>query len=213
MPRRGDRPGVSVLQSVSPVTSEIISTYDETSPADAERLVARADRAFESWSRTSFGVRAASLRKAADLLEERTERYAALMALEMGKPLAQGRAEIEKCASACRFFADHAGEFLAPEPVATGGSKSYVTYRPLGVVLGVMPWNFPFWQVFRFAAPAVMAGNACVLKHASNVSGCRRRPRRRARQRTRSGTAPARARSRSERRRSPRRCASSSPRG
>jgi succinate-semialdehyde dehydrogenase/glutarate-semialdehyde dehydrogenase len=163
---------VAVLQSVNPVTNEIVATYDETPSPEIERLVDRADLAFGSWRRSTFGVRGASMRKAADLLEERTERFAALMALEMGKPLAQGRSEIEKCARACRHFADHAEEFLTSEPVDTEASRSYVAYRPLGVVLGVMPWNFPFWQVFRFAAPALMAGNACVLKHASNVSGC-----------------------------------------
>ena len=161
-----------MLQSVNPATNEVVATYKKTTPAEAERMVARADRAFESWRRTSFGVRSASLRRAADLLDERKEGHAKLMAIEMGKPLAQGRSEVEKCVWACRFFADHAEEFLAEEPAATSASRSYVAYRPLGVVLGVMPWNFPFWQVFRFAAPALMAGNACVLKHASNVSGC-----------------------------------------
>ena len=161
-----------MLQSLNPVSGELIKGYPETSAAEAERIVERADRAFEFWRRTGFGVRAASMRKAADLLEERKELHAALMALEMGKPLAQGRSEIEKCALACRYYADHAESFLAPEPAETGASRSYVAYRPLGVVLAVMPWNFPFWQVFRFAAPALMAGNAGVLKHASNVSGC-----------------------------------------
>ena len=161
-----------MLQSVNPVNNEIIATYERTPPAEIERLVELADRAFESWRRTSFEERAASMRQAANLLEERKERHATLMALEMGKPLAQGRSEVEKCARACRFFADHAEAFLAPEPAATDASRSYVAFQPVGVVLGVMPWNFPFWQVFRFAAPALMAGNACVLKHASNVSGC-----------------------------------------
>ncbi|HET9251508.1 MAG TPA: NAD-dependent succinate-semialdehyde dehydrogenase [Candidatus Eisenbacteria bacterium] len=169
---QSDREGAGVLHSVSPATNDVVATYKKTTPAETGRVVERADRAFESWRRTSFGVRAASMRRAADLLEERKERYASLMALEMGKPLAQGRSEIEKCAWACRFFADHAEEFLAAEPAETSASRSYVAFRPLGVVLGVMPWNFPFWQVVRFAAPALMAGNACVLKHASNVSGC-----------------------------------------
>jgi succinate-semialdehyde dehydrogenase/glutarate-semialdehyde dehydrogenase len=161
-----------VLQSINPINGEVVASYKKIALGEAAHLVERADRAFESWRRASFGVRAASMKRAADLLEERKDRYAALMAQEMGKPLDQGRSEIEKCAWGCRFFADHAEEFLAPEPVKTDASRSYVTYRPLGVVLGVMPWNFPFWQVFRFAAPALMAGNACVLKHASNVSGC-----------------------------------------
>jgi succinate-semialdehyde dehydrogenase/glutarate-semialdehyde dehydrogenase len=112
-------------------------------------------------------MRAAALR-----LEANKDELARLMALEMGKPLAAGRAEIEKCAATCRFYAEEAASFLADEPVATEASKSFIAYQPLGPVLAVMPWNFPFWQVFRFAAPALMAGNVGVLKHASNVTGC-----------------------------------------
>jgi succinate-semialdehyde dehydrogenase / glutarate-semialdehyde dehydrogenase len=112
------------------------------------------------------------MRKAADILDQRAQLYAELMAKEMGKPLAQGRAEIQKCAAACRYYADNSQAFLRPEPIPTDASKSYVTYQPLGVVLAIMPWNFPFWQVIRFAAPALMAGNAGVLKHAGSVTGC-----------------------------------------
>ena len=112
------------------------------------------------------------MKKAAAILRERKEEFAKLMALEMGKPFKQGVAEAEKCALGCEYYADHAEAHLAPEPVKTEASKSYIAFDPLGVVLAVMPWNFPFWQVFRFAAPALMAGNAGVLKHASNVPGC-----------------------------------------
>src|ERR1700726_4055720 len=112
------------------------------------------------------------MRRAADVLRGNAREYARLMAEEMGKPIRDGIAEIQKCAGGCDYFAENAERFLAPEPVATEARKSYVAFNPLGVVLAVMPWNFPFWQVFRFAAPALMAGNAGVLKHASNVPGC-----------------------------------------
>ena len=112
------------------------------------------------------------MKTASKLLNDKKEQYARLMADEMGKPLAQGRSEVEKCAWCCDFYADNAEKFLSPEVVQTDASRSYVTFNPLGVVLAVMPWNFPFWQVFRFAAPGLMAGNAGILKHASNVPGC-----------------------------------------
>src|SRR6185503_18515303 len=124
------------------------------------------------WRRRSFAERAAPIRRAAELLEERAGEYGVLMAREMGKPKADGEGEAKKCASGCRFYAENAERFLADEPIETEAQKSFVAYQPLGVLLAVMPWNFPFWQVFRAAAPALMAGNAVVLKHASNVSGC-----------------------------------------
>jgi succinate-semialdehyde dehydrogenase/glutarate-semialdehyde dehydrogenase len=161
-----------VLSSVNPATGETIRTYEETAEATVADAVAMADRAFLAWRETDLSSRSARMRRAAALLQRDSDRLAHLMAAEMGKPLAQGRSEIEKCASTCLYVAEHAARFLAPEPIATEASKSYVTFRPLGVVLAVMPWNFPFWQVIRFAAPALMAGNACLLKHASNVSGC-----------------------------------------
>lgn len=128
--------------------------------------------AFEGWRRTGFDERARLMRAAARVLRDRKDEFAALMTDEMGKTLADGRAEIEKCAVGCEYFADHAAGFLADEPVDVGGPRASVTFNPLGVILAVMPWNFPFWQVFRFAAPALMAGNGAVLKHASNVPGC-----------------------------------------
>ncbi len=161
-----------MLRSVNPSTDEVIREYEETPPGRVAEAIARADRAFSAWRSTSFATRAEAMSRAAELLERGKERFAGLMADEMGKPIAQGRSEAEKCAWTCRYFAERAAGFLASEPVATDATRSFVAFRPLGVILAVMPWNFPFYQVFRFAAPAVMAGNTCVLKHASNVSGC-----------------------------------------
>ncbi|NIQ94580.1 MAG: aldehyde dehydrogenase family protein, partial [Desulfuromonadales bacterium] len=131
-----------------------------------------AHEAWKSWSETTFAERAELMRKAAEVLRKEKDEFARIMALEMGKPLNDGRGESEKCALVCDYYADNAEKFLADEPFNTDASKSYAAFRPLGVVLAVMPWNFPFWQVFRFAAPALMAGNAGVLKHASNVPKC-----------------------------------------
>jgi succinate-semialdehyde dehydrogenase / glutarate-semialdehyde dehydrogenase len=164
--------GAMGLVCVDPRDGSLLREYAEASPAEVAGALAGAAAAFEGWRRTSFAERASVLRRAAVLLRERREPLARLMALEMGKPLAQGRAEADKCAWACEHYAQHAAAMLAPEPVATDASRSYVAFEPLGVVLAVMPWNFPLWQVFRFAAPALMAGNTALLKHASNVSGC-----------------------------------------
>jgi succinate-semialdehyde dehydrogenase/glutarate-semialdehyde dehydrogenase len=163
---------VTMLDSIDPATGERIRSYDETTPGGVRQILASADRAHRAWRATPFAERSRVLRRAAALLRDGRDRHAALMAAEMGKPVAQGRAEAEKCAWACDHYAEHAERYLAPEPVATDAARSYVAFPPLGVVLAVMPWNFPYWQVFRFAAPALMAGNAGVLKHASNVSGC-----------------------------------------
>ena len=160
------------MQSINPANDELLREYAETEPAAVERILADAERAFESWRTTSFATRAERMKRAGSLLRERKDELARLMALEMGKPLAQGRAEADKCALVCDFYAEQAEQFLAPRSIPTDATKSLVVFQPLGVVLAVMPWNFPFWQVFRFAAPALMAGNAGLLKHASNVSGC-----------------------------------------
>ncbi|WP_088347141.1 MULTISPECIES: NAD-dependent succinate-semialdehyde dehydrogenase [Rhodomicrobium] len=160
------------MKAINPATGELVAEYEETSAADAIAMVEAADRAFHDWRRLSFAERAVPMRKAAQILHDRAQDYARLMTQEMGKPITGGVAEVEKCASACEYFADHAEEFLAREPVPMDGAKSFVTFQPLGVVLAIMPWNFPFWQVFRFIAPGIMAGNAGVLKHASNVPGC-----------------------------------------
>jgi succinate-semialdehyde dehydrogenase/glutarate-semialdehyde dehydrogenase len=141
-------------------------------PDQIEAIIRAAHEESLEWRRTSFDQRATLMRRAAEVLLERVESYAGLMAREMGKPVRDGRAEVEKCAWVCQYYAEHAEGFLADETIETDASKSFVTYQPLGVILAVMPWNFPFWQVFRFAAPGLMAGNAAVLKHASNVPGC-----------------------------------------
>lgn len=160
------------LTSTNPTTGETLATYDEMSTAEVERALQLAADAFSSWRRASFQERGIVVRHAAAELRRRKPELAKLMALEMGKPIAQGESEVEKCAATSEFFAEHAATLLADIDVPTEASRSFVTFKPLGVVLGVMPWNFPFWQMFRYAAPAVMAGNTTLLKHASNVTGC-----------------------------------------
>jgi succinate-semialdehyde dehydrogenase/glutarate-semialdehyde dehydrogenase len=161
-----------MFQAINPADGTLVNSYEPMSPADLRAALRDAGRAFDSWRRTSFAERAGLMRAAAGILRQRTEALAHLMAVEMGKPLAQGRAEVEKCAWVCEYYAEHAERFLADEPVDTDATRSLVAYRPLGAVLAVMPWNFPFWQLFLFAAPALMAGNVGLLKHASNVPGC-----------------------------------------
>jgi len=167
------RPGTQrTIQAVNPITGEPGKSYPETSLDEALAAAAAAREAFLEWKRTSFGERAAVVHKAAEILRVRKDEFAHLMTDEMGKTLDDGRAEIEKCAVNCDWFADQAEKYLANEPVDFDGEEAFVTFNPLGIVLAVMPWNFPFWQVFRFAAPALMAGNGALLKHASNVPGC-----------------------------------------
>ncbi|MFN3524277.1 MAG: NAD-dependent succinate-semialdehyde dehydrogenase [Phenylobacterium sp.] len=167
--RGGPRP---TFQTVDPATGRPGRTYEGHSAQEALEIARRARAAFASWRGTSFAERAALMRRAAAVLRERRDEFAGLMTAEMGKVLFEGRAEIEKCAANCDYFAEHAEAFLAPRPVDMGGPKAAIVFRPLGTVLAVMPWNFPFWQVFRFAAPTLMAGDTAVLKHASNVPGC-----------------------------------------
>ena len=161
--------------SIDPHTGRQIQSFPVLEPAHLRAAVARSVSAFESWRRTSFEERAAVLCRAAAELRRTANEHAVLMAEEMGKPVRAGRSEAEKCAWACDYYAEHAPAFLADEPAGTEASKSYVSYRPLGPVLAIMPWNFPYWQVFRFAAPALMAGNTVLLKHAPNVPGCAQR--------------------------------------
>jgi len=160
------------IETINPSTGEPGKSYDETSLDDALAAAAAAHEAFLQWRRTSFGERSAIIHRAADILRARSDEFAQLMTEEMGKTVTEGRAEVAKCATHCDWFADQAPHYLAEEPVDIGGGETFVTFNPLGVVLAVMPWNFPFWQVFRFAAPALMAGNGALLKHASNVPGC-----------------------------------------
>ena len=158
--------------STNPYTHTQIAEYAEHSPEDVKAAIETAHQQHEIWRRKSFTERAQHLMKVAELLSSRSQELAKTMSTEMGKPLQEGRSEIEKGAWVCRYYAEHAEEFLATTAVDSDASQSMVAYRPLGVVLAVMPWNYPFWQVMRFAAPALMAGNAGLLKHASNVSGC-----------------------------------------
>ncbi len=160
------------LQSINPATGEILETFAETSATEVERILATAHAEFLAWRDVPFAGRAELMRRAAAVLRARKTEFARTMALEMGKPIVQGEAEADKCALTCEYYAEHAEAFLAPQSRQTDATKSFVRFDPLGAVLAVMPWNFPFWQVFRFAAPALMAGNAGVLKHASNVPRC-----------------------------------------
>jgi succinate-semialdehyde dehydrogenase/glutarate-semialdehyde dehydrogenase len=160
------------LQTVNPATEQPGRSYEEHSLDDARAAAAAAHQAFLAWRRTAFSERSAVIRKAGAILRERKDEFARLMTEEMGKTLDDGRAEVKKCAFQCDWFADHAEAYLSHEPVDIGGEEAFVAFNPLGVVLAIMPWNFPFWQVFRFAAPALMAGNGALLKHASNVPGC-----------------------------------------
>ncbi len=157
---------------INPATGQVVREIAEHDEAFVREALDRATRTFEAWRDTTFAERAARMREAAALLRQRKERYAALMVEEMGKTLSSAEAEVEKCAWVCEHYAEHAEAYLAPEIVPTDASRSLVRFDPLGPVLAVMPWNFPFWQVFRFAAPALMAGNVGLLKHASNVPGC-----------------------------------------
>lgn len=160
-------------KSVNPATGEVLAVYPIHSDTVVDKqLDASIDR-FETWAGSSFTERGDLLANLAALLESKKKELARLMTLEMGKPIRQARTEIEKCAWVCRYYAEHGRVFLEESRVTTEpGEEAYVHYRPLGVILGVMPWNFPFWQVFRFAAPTLMAGNVVLLKHASNVTGC-----------------------------------------
>lgn len=158
--------------TVNPATESEIATYDRLSDADLGAALDRAADAFETHRQSGFAERATSMRRLADLLDEQKDDLGRLMTTEMGKPLAQAVAEAEKCAWVCRYYADHAEAYLADEIRETEATKSFVAYQPLGPVLAIMPWNYPFWQAFRFAAPTVMAGGVGLLKHAQSVLGC-----------------------------------------
>ena len=160
------------LESINPATGARLATYQEMTADEVDRALNSAAQAFEAWRRASFRDRATVVNGVARALRARKSELARLMAMEMGKPLNQGESEVEKCATTCEYFAEHAATFLARDEVKTEASRSFVSYQPLGVVLGVMPWNFPLWQALRYAAPTVMAGNTTVLKHSSNVTGC-----------------------------------------
>lgn len=160
------------IATINPTTGETLKTFDSLTDTEIETKLAQAQKAFEQYRKTEITQRSQWLQAAAEILERDKEKLGKLITIEMGKPLKGAIAEIEKCASGCRYYAEHAAELLADVPVSTDASHSFIRYQPLGVILAVMPWNFPFWQVFRFAAPALMAGNVGILKHASNVPQC-----------------------------------------
>lgn len=160
------------MQSINPKNNEVIAQYDELTEQETVLAIEQAQQAFLNWRKTNFNTRTAILRRVADELEERKTELAKLMADEMGKPLAEGVAEAEKCAWVCRYYADHAVAQLADQAIDADFAVSKVSFQPIGCVFAVMPWNYPLWQVFRFAAPTIMAGNAALLKHAENVCGC-----------------------------------------
>ena len=162
----------NLIHSVNPATEEILQTYEMNSAGQIEQALHAAGRTFQQWSRSPLTLRSDLMRRVASLLREQKAWMAGIMSAEMGKPIVEAEAEIEKCAWNCDYYAENAVRFLQDDLRVSSASLSYVQYTPLGTVLAVMPWNFPFWQVFRFAAPALMAGNTAILKHASNVPGC-----------------------------------------
>ena len=161
-----------IIEVINPANEEIIQQYRSHTNFEVIQKIETAEKQFQSWRKTSFVERAEGLINMANILRGYSETYAELMTQEMGKPIQEARSEVEKCAWVCEYYAEKAGGFLLDEHIDTDAGKSYIRHTPLGVVLAVMPWNFPFWQVFRFAAPATMAGNVGLLKHASNVPGC-----------------------------------------
>ena len=160
------------LKSVNPATGNTLQTFVEMTEDEVNAIVESVHGAFNGWRKTSFSFRAERMKEVAHLLREGKEDFGTLMTEEMGKPYKQSIAEAEKCAWVCEYYADNAENYLANKNIATEATNSFVSYQPIGIVLAVMPWNFPFWQVFRFAAPTLMAGNPGILKHASNVQGC-----------------------------------------
>lgn len=160
------------IQSKNPATLEVLKTFEEISDVVLDEKIARAQAAFESWKETTFAERADLMRRLGDYVRQHAEEWGTLASLEMGKTRSAGIAEVNKCATVCDYYADNAEKILSHETFDAGGAENYVEFDPIGIVLAVMPWNFPFWQVFRFAAPAIMAGNVGLLKHASNVPQC-----------------------------------------
>jgi len=160
------------IATQNPVTGEILNTFRALDDTQIDSTLQLVNTASVGWVTTSIAVRSACLHRAAQYLRAQRDRYAELITLEMGKPIREARAEVEKCATGCEFYARHAERFLADEGIASDADKSFITYQPLGTLLAIMPWNFPFWQVFRAAAPALVAGNTVLLKHASNVPQC-----------------------------------------
>lgn len=160
------------MKSINPKNNQPLKEYTPLKDEEVTTFIKKADQAFHNWRKTKFKERSQILNQTANVLEEQKEELALLITNEMGKPLAESKSEIEKCAWVCRYYAENAENFLKPEPVQNDDHKSFVTFQPMGCIFAIMPWNYPFWQVFRFAAPTLMAGNVGLLKHAENVSGC-----------------------------------------
>ncbi|PIR37196.1 MAG: succinate-semialdehyde dehydrogenase [Alphaproteobacteria bacterium CG11_big_fil_rev_8_21_14_0_20_39_49] len=160
------------MKSINPYSNEIISSYDKMKDREVLSIIESMHSAFLKWKNYTFPEKSKLMRQAADILRKHKEEYAELITCEMGKPINESKAEIEKCALLCDYYQENAATFLEQQEIKTGYAKSYVRFDPIGIIFAVMPWNFPFWQVFRFAVPTLMAGNAGLLKHASNVSGC-----------------------------------------
>jgi len=160
------------LESINPKNNQIINSWDIYSQSEVDSIIDAAETTYLEWRDTELSFRLSCLEEISILLKERSKQYGVLMADEMGKPLSQGILEVEKCAWLCDYYAQNASGFLKPKNIDTDNFKSFITFQPIGLILGIMPWNFPFWQVFRFAIPSLTAGNGAILKHASNVQGC-----------------------------------------
>ena len=161
-----------LIKSINPANNQVINEYEEMNSSTINNILEKSVSTFNNWRKERLYSRMQKMHKLADLLIVKNQELGTIITLEMGKPITQSIAEVEKCAFLCRYYADNAEKFLEPEYVETDFSKSFISYQPLGVVLAIMPWNFPFWQVLRFSVPAIMAGNCVILKHASNVTGC-----------------------------------------
>ena len=159
------------IETINPATGNVIQKYPEMPNKTIVKIIDSTYSAFLQWRESDFSKRAHPMYRLAEILRQRKKEYTILMANEMGKPIAQGEAELEKCAMVCEYYASNAEHYLKPRQVTTEMSKSYINYQPLGIIFAIMPWNFPFWQVFRFAAPTLMAGNGALLKHAPICTG------------------------------------------
>ena len=163
---------MNYFESINPTNGQIIKEYLALSEDDLNEILLNADKRFDSWKKSSVDERSTYFLEIAEIIDQKKNELSELLAAEMGKPIMQGEAEIEKCALLCKYYANNAVLFLKDDIIKTEASKSYATFQPLGIILGIMPWNFPFWQVFRFAVPTMIAGNTILLKHAPNVLGC-----------------------------------------
>ena len=162
----------SMLNVINPATEEIVADFNLNSDAEIKQILSDVSSGFTTWSKKSISERAKPMKKMARILSEEPDKYGRLITKEMGKPIIEAREEVKKCAAACNFFADHAEDLLKEETISDDKQTGTISYEPLGIILGIMPWNFPFWQVFRFIAPTLMAGNGIIIKHALNVPGC-----------------------------------------